>query len=81
MPSEEISRAYCLAQRASGHYVGKKKKIVERPMLPAVENEHTLYILVWSAGSGSRSDTLKRKFSAWCSSSWGSSSTSSIMQS
>jgi hypothetical protein len=29
IPSEEISRAYCLAQRASGHYVGKKKKIIE----------------------------------------------------
>jgi ribonuclease HI len=44
IPREEISRAYCLAQRASGHYVGKKKGIVERPMLPAVENDSTHFI-------------------------------------
>jgi hypothetical protein len=47
IPGEEISRAYCLAQQASGHYVGKKKKVAERPMLAAVQNEYTRYILVW----------------------------------
>jgi predicted NUDIX family phosphoesterase len=77
IPREENSWDSFLAQQASGYLISKRKSnfIAKTDATCGRKRVHTLFssLVHHGAGSGPHSDTLKRKFSAWCSSSWGSS--------